>query len=168
MGSGDLGLSPAPVALHGNLAYLFGTISMSWMVSSPHSGQHHVRFYEFVDKLDATNMACLPFPPKPRQTKGWPGYIQSCRRGLFTTSNMNWILTCVREMLHEPTPERRLVDLVSLNKPCIEHLILSGSYLAWNNHTTKDTTRKCISCRKCGECCSAKWGWKYVLVKPYS
>ena len=27
-------------------------------------------------------------------------------------------------------------------------------------------TRKCISCRKCGECCSTKWGWKYFLIKP--
>ena len=27
-------------------------------------------------------------------------------------------------------------------------------------------TGKCISLRKCGECCSAKWGWKYFLIKP--
>ena len=29
-------------------------------------------------------------------------------------------------------------------------------------------TTKCTSCRKCGEFCSAKWGWKYVLIKTHS
>jgi hypothetical protein len=31
-----------------------------------HNGQHHIRFYDFVDKLRTTNMATLPFPLKPR------------------------------------------------------------------------------------------------------
>ena len=29
-------------------------------------------FYEFVHKLETTNMVFLPCPPRPRQTKGLP------------------------------------------------------------------------------------------------
>ena len=33
-------------------------------------------------------------------------------------------------------------------------------------HEEEDRTRKCISCRKCSDCWSTKWGWKYFLIKP--
>jgi hypothetical protein len=43
--------------------------SYEWFILSQR-GQHHVRFYDFIDKIKTTNMATLPFPLKPRQTKG--------------------------------------------------------------------------------------------------
>ena len=111
------------------------------MVSSPHNGQHHIRFYLFLDRLKTTSMATLPFPLKQRQTKVLPGSIKTCRRGLFTippTSNINGFFTCVREMPHEPPPERDSFTLcLSWNKPHVEHLLLSESYLTRVDHTTK-------------------------------
>ena len=92
------------------------------MVSSTHNGQHHIRFYEFIDKLKITIMATSPFPPKvylgKLEKKKKLIKLEPCRRGLFLiptiyTSNINCWFTYVCQMPHEPPPERKLVYLVS-------------------------------------------------------
>ena len=56
--------------------------------------------------------------------------------------------------------------IISHKKLLYNVVVVIAKQSNWSQYQTR--TRKCISCRKCDECCSAKWGWKYVLIKPHS
>jgi hypothetical protein len=105
-----------------------------------------IRFYYFADKLKARKHGHFAISAKAKANQRLTWVSITCSRGIFTippTSNINRILTCVREMLLELPSERKLFYLV---KPLVEHLPLYESYLARDDHTSKHLIRFSSSC----------------------